>query len=50
MLLPAEPLTAQYGEPIRRLLLDGLAAVNLFMFERHIVFRDSRRLAMRDPS
>lgn len=40
MVLPAELLTVQYAEPIRRFLLGRFEAVNLFMFER-LQFRDA---------
>ena len=40
MVLPAELLTVQYAEPVRRWLRRRFGAVNLFMFER-LQFRDA---------
>jgi adenine-specific DNA methylase len=40
MVLPAELLTVQYAEPVRRWLRQRFEAVNLFMFER-LQFRDA---------
>ena len=40
MVVPAELLTVQYAEPVRRWLRQRFAAVNLFMFER-LQFRDA---------
>jgi adenine-specific DNA methylase len=40
MVLPAELLTVQYAEPVRKWLRQRFEAVNLFMFER-LQFRDA---------